>query len=190
MGTPKAWLEWHGSTLLQHVTAIVARATEGPVVVVRAPGQELPPLPDSVEVAEDPEEGQGPLQGLAAGLAALGERADVAFVSAVDAPFLTADFVAAVVRSLRPEDEIAVPVHGGRAHPLAAAYRTSVVATAQRLLDGGERRATALVDACRARRLDASELPGGADSLLNLNVRSDYETAREKPFRFAESDLG
>jgi molybdopterin-guanine dinucleotide biosynthesis protein A len=42
MGTPKAALEWHGSTLLRRVTGIVARATGDPVVVVRAPGQELP----------------------------------------------------------------------------------------------------------------------------------------------------
>ncbi len=71
MGRPKAALEWHGSTLLRRVTGIVARAVDGPVVVVRAPGQELPPLPDAITVVEDAREGQGPLQGLAAGLAAV-----------------------------------------------------------------------------------------------------------------------
>ena len=71
MGTPKAALEWHGSTLLRRVTGIVARAAGGPVVVVRAPGQELPALPRGVEIAEDAREGRGPLQGLAAGLAAV-----------------------------------------------------------------------------------------------------------------------
>ena len=45
MGTPKAALEWHGSTLLHRTVSIVARATGGPVVVVRAPGQDLPDLP-------------------------------------------------------------------------------------------------------------------------------------------------
>src|SRR5918992_751422 len=81
MGTSKAALEWHGSTLLRRVTGIVARAVEGPVVVVRAPGQELPLLPDAVELAEDEREGRGPLQGLAAGLAAVAERAEAAYVS-------------------------------------------------------------------------------------------------------------
>src|ERR1700731_334019 len=71
MGTPKAALEWHGSTLLHRTVSIVARATSGPVVVVRAPGQELPPLPPDIEVITDPREGKGPLQGLAAGLGAL-----------------------------------------------------------------------------------------------------------------------
>src|SRR5216683_493047 len=42
MGTPKAALEWHGSTLLRRTAGILARVTDGPVLVVRAPGQELP----------------------------------------------------------------------------------------------------------------------------------------------------
>ena len=53
MGSPKAALEWHGSTLLRRITGIVGRAVDGPVVVVRAPGQALPALPDGVEVVED-----------------------------------------------------------------------------------------------------------------------------------------
>ena len=66
MGTPKASLEWHGSTLLRRVVGLVARAVDGPVIVVRAPGQELPELPGEVEQVEDAREGRGPLQGLAA----------------------------------------------------------------------------------------------------------------------------
>src|SRR3954452_12128470 len=64
MGTPKAALEWHGSTLLRHVVGLVARGVEGRVVVVRAAGQALPSLPAGVEVAQDAREGRGPLQGL------------------------------------------------------------------------------------------------------------------------------
>ncbi|HEV7884154.1 MAG TPA: NTP transferase domain-containing protein, partial [Solirubrobacteraceae bacterium] len=70
MGTPKPALDWHGSTLVRRAAAIVARAVDGPVVVVRAADQELPALPAAVEVADDAREGRGPLEGLAAGLAA------------------------------------------------------------------------------------------------------------------------
>src|ERR1700693_6592999 len=59
MGTPKAALEWHGSTLLRRTVGILARATGGPVVGVRAPGQELPALPPDVGVIDDPREGKG-----------------------------------------------------------------------------------------------------------------------------------
>ena len=71
MGSPKAALDWHGSTLLRRTVSVVARAVTGPVLVVRAPGQPLPDLPPEVEVAADPREGLGPLQGIAVGLAAL-----------------------------------------------------------------------------------------------------------------------
>ena len=64
MGTAKAALEWHGSTMLRHAVGIVARGVDGPVVVVRAPGQGLPGLPPGVEVVDDPVAGRGPLQGI------------------------------------------------------------------------------------------------------------------------------
>src|SRR5215207_7228647 len=97
MGRPKATLEWHGSTLVRRVSGLVARAVDGPVVVVRAPGQELPALP--FEVVEDVHEGRGPLQGIAAGLAALQGRAELAYVSAVDVPLLEPAFVRRVVEA-------------------------------------------------------------------------------------------
>ena len=68
---PKAALEWHGSTLLRRTVGIMARVTSGPVVVVRATGQDLPELPEGTLVVDDPREGKGPVQGIAAGLAAL-----------------------------------------------------------------------------------------------------------------------
>ena len=96
MGTPKAALEWHGSTLLYRTAAIVARATGGPVVVVRARGQDLPELPKAVTVVDDPREGKGPVQGIAAGLAALAGHADAAFVTSTDLPFLHPAFLTAL----------------------------------------------------------------------------------------------
>ena len=104
MGTPKAALEWHGSTLLGRTVRIVARAASGLVVVVRAPGQDLPELPEGTLVADDPQEGKGPVQGIAAGLAALTGRADIAFVSSVDMPFLHPSFIRRVLRVLQDNE--------------------------------------------------------------------------------------
>src|SRR6266571_1578595 len=78
MGTSKAALEWHGSTLLHRTISIVSRVTDGPALVVR---------------------GMGPVQGLAAGLAAVAARADIAFVCATDMPFLHPAFVRRVLRA-------------------------------------------------------------------------------------------
>src|SRR3984957_1365506 len=81
MGSPKAGLDWHGSTLVRRVSGIAARSVDGPVVVVRAPGQQLPDLGPGVEVATDAREGRGPMQGIAAGLAVIADRAPVAYIS-------------------------------------------------------------------------------------------------------------
>src|SRR6185437_9467451 len=86
MGTPKACLEWHGSPLLYRTAALLMRTVTGPVVVVvGADGGgtwELPPLPPGVVIARDPAPGLGPLQGIAAGLAAV--RAATAASGAAD----------------------------------------------------------------------------------------------------------
>lgn len=190
MGRPKAALEWHGSTVLRRVVGIVGRAVGGPVVVVRAPGQPLPALPADVVVVEDAREGRGPLQGLAAGLAALEGRAAVAYVSATDVPLLHPAFARRVLAALGPDADVALPVLGGRPHPLSAAYRVALRGAVDGLLADGQLRATALLERCRVRRLDAAALLAdralaGADpalrSVLNLNEPADYEAARSRP---------
>ena len=60
MGQPKALLDWYGVTAVEHAVAVAREGIGGgPVCVVRAPGQELPPL-DAV-VAEDAVAFDGPL---------------------------------------------------------------------------------------------------------------------------------
>jgi molybdenum cofactor guanylyltransferase len=190
MGSPKADLEWHGSTLLRRVAGIVGRATGGPVVVVRAPGQALPPLPARFEVVEDAREGRGPLEGLAAGFAAVGDRAEVAFVASTDLPLLHPAFVRAVVRALDADRDVAFPAVRGRSHPLAAAYRASMLETIEERVADDNLRATALLEGGNARRLEEPDLladPAVAkhdpslDSVLNLNEPADYEAARSRP---------
>jgi molybdopterin-guanine dinucleotide biosynthesis protein A len=176
MGTAKASLEWHGSTLLRHVGGILERAVDGPVVVVRAPGQPLPAIPDAWIVVDDARPDRGPLEALAAGLAAAAEHADVAFVASTDIPLLHPALVVAVLGGLRAQDEICVPVSGGRAQPLAAAYRACVATTAGRLLAADELRLGALLEQCATRRLDV-----GDAAVVNVNLPADYAAARARP---------
>jgi molybdenum cofactor guanylyltransferase len=190
MGRPKAALEWHGSTLLRRVVGIVGRGVDGPVVVVRAPGQALPALPDAVEVVEDAREGVGPLQGLAAGLAALEDRADAAYASSTDAPLLHPAFVRRVVQALDDDVDIVLPTARGYAQPLAAAYRTRLRERVEELLAADRARPAFLYEKCRVRRLDDAELLADRalatadpelESVLNLNEPADYEAARARP---------
>jgi len=192
MGTPKAALEWHGSTLLGRTAGIVARAVNGPVVVVRAAGQDLPDLPKQATVVEDPRQGKGPLQGIAAGLAALTGHAETAFVSSTDLPFLHPAFIRRVLRVLDEQDatDVALPVTRGYPQPLAAAYRVSLAETAERLVKEDRLRPAFLFDECRVERLDdaalrqdpvLAALDPDLDSVLNVNEPADYRAARARP---------
>ena len=191
MGAPKAALEWHGSTLLRRTVGILARATGGPVVVVRARDQELPDLPAGTLVVEDPREGKGPVQGIAAGLAALADRSEAAFVSSTDMPFLHPAFVRRVLRALHEDQaDVALPVARGFPQPLAAAYRTGLAETAERLVKEERLRAAFLFAECTVTRLDEARLrqdPELAaldpelDSVLNVNDPAGYRAARARP---------
>ena len=190
MGTPKAALEWHGSTLLRRTLGVLARVVDGPVLVVRTAGQALPALPARVEVVEDPAEGLGPLQGIAAGLAALAGRAEVAFVSSTDLPFLHPEFVRRVLGALGPDVDVALPQARGYPQPLAAAYRVSLAPLVADLVAAGDLRPAFLLTRCATVRLDDAALladPALAvadpqlDSVLNVNAPDDYAAARERP---------
>jgi molybdopterin-guanine dinucleotide biosynthesis protein A len=86
MGRPKAWLPFGDEWMLPRVVRLLGEAA-APLVVVAAPGQDVPPLPSGVTLVRDPEQGRGPLQGLVAGLAALRGRADAAYLSSCDVPY-------------------------------------------------------------------------------------------------------
>src|SRR5256885_6862977 len=118
MGRPKAWLPFGDEVMLQRVVRILSDVVS-PIVVVAAPDQELPALPDSVLVERDEEKGRGPLQGLAAGLTALEGRADAGYLSSCDVPFLRPAFVQRMI-DLRGSHSICVPRVGDYHHPLAA----------------------------------------------------------------------
>lgn len=189
MGAPKAALQWRGSTLLRRAVGLVGRAVDGPVVVVKAPGQELSPLPRGVQVAEDAREGRGPLQGLAAGLAALGGGANVVYVCGVDTPLQHPAFIRHVVRSLDSGHDVALPHAHGFDHPLAAAYRTSVAAIVEEVIAGEELSTAALMERLRVLALDEPALLAdravavfdpALDSLHNVNTPDEYRAARAR----------
>jgi molybdopterin-guanine dinucleotide biosynthesis protein A len=189
MGAAKAGLEWHGSTLLYRAAAVLARTVDGPVVVVAAPGQELPELPTGVAVVEDPVEGLGPMQGLAAGLAAVEDRADAAFVCSTDLPFLHPAYVRRVLRGLAGGVDVVLPVARGFRQPLAAAYRTGLAGLVADLLRQGNDRPGMIFKHCAVTRLDDADLLADVavakydpelESVVNVNTPEDYRAARDR----------
>ena len=150
MGRCKAWLPWAGQPMLRHVVETIQTVTSD-VVVVGAPDQILPEV--AAQRIDDPAEGLGPLAGLAVGLSAV--SGPLAFVTATDAPYLTASFISAVLAVGRP----AAARVDGRIQVLSAAYPTDAAEQAQTLLAAGRRRPLDLLEAVGFQTLTEKEVP-------------------------------
>jgi molybdopterin-guanine dinucleotide biosynthesis protein A len=178
MGRPKAWLPFGDEVMLARVVRLLSQAVD-PVLVVAAPGQDVPPLPAEVDVVRDEERGRGPLQGLAAGLAALRGRAEAAYLSSCDVPFLKPAFVRRLI-ALLGNHVICVPRVGAHHHPLAAVYRLEVAEAVARLLAEDRLRPFFLFEAVPTRVVEAAELidvDPTLQTLRNLNTPEEYDAA-------------
>ena len=191
MGQPKAWLPFGDEVMLQRIVRIVIAVVD-PVVVVAAPRQDVPELPTRVTIVRDEIEGKGPIGGLAAGLAALEGRAEAAYLSSCDVPFLKGEFIKRVLSFLTPGSppptpdhrlltpEIAVPRVNDYHHPLAAAYRLSVLPHVREQLAANRLRPVFLFDRVPTRIIEPHELAEvdpGFRSLQNLNTHEEYAAA-------------
>ena len=186
MGRDKPALSWAGEPLLVRVIARLSPAADGVWVSAR-PGQELPPGP-YVRV-DDRRPGEGPLAGLAAGLAAIGGTGAVA-VAACDYPFAGPALFAGLRRAA-PGAAAAVPRHDGRIHPLMAIWRADAATACERALARGARRVREVLEEIGATEVPSERLSGidPERALLNVNdpqalalaLRLDSRDERPEP---------
>jgi molybdopterin-guanine dinucleotide biosynthesis protein A len=178
MGTSKAHLTFGSETMLQRVVRLLAGVV-APIVVVAAPDQDLPDLPASIAITRDEREGRGPLEGLRAGLKALPDHVDGAYVTSCDVPLLVPGFVARMFELLG-ENDIAVVEIDGFPHPLSAVYRRRTLPHIEALLAKDRLRPAFLFEAVPTRKVKVEELKDVDPELLtlrNLNTREDYLAA-------------
>ncbi len=172
-----------GRTLLQRSVEAVGTVCRE-VLVVLAPDAPEPDLPVGLPVplrfVRDPEPFGGPLVGIAAALAQASQP--VALVVGGDMPWLEGEVLALLVSELEASGrQLAALVSGDRAEQLPIAVRVPAGrAAAERLVEAGERRLTALrqeietklVDEATWRRLD----PAGR-SLRDVDRPGDLASA-------------
>jgi molybdopterin-guanine dinucleotide biosynthesis protein A len=180
MGRDKAMLPFGPELMLQRVVRIVGAVVGAQnLVVVAAPNQSLPELPPEAMVVHDLIEFRGPLQGLATGLSAIGDRFDAVYATACDVPLLAPAFVERMFQSLEGY-EIAVPFDGEHHHSLAAVYRPRVLAKIEPLVAAERLSLRFLFDEVPTREVSASKLRDvdpELDTLKNLNRYEDYVAA-------------
>ena len=178
MGTSKALLPFGPETMLQRVVRLLGTVVE-PIVVVAARDQVLPGLPEGTIVARDEREQRGPLEGLRAGLRALPESVEMAYVTSCDVPLLAPAFAARMIQLLDGYD-IAVMEVDGFPHPLSAVYRRETLPHVESLLARDKLRPVFLFEAVRTLRVKPEEMRSvdpELRTLRNLNTPEDYAAA-------------
>jgi molybdopterin-guanine dinucleotide biosynthesis protein A len=165
-----------GRPLLEHaIDAVRPFATE--ILVVVAPDG-APVVPGDVRVVRDPAPFEGPLVGLAAGLDEAREA--IVFLTAGDIQELVPQVVELLLAGLDdPAVELAVLTDGSQSRPFPMAIRRDAARTAaRRLVESGERRLFALIDA-----LSATMIEGAVWQPLDPEGRSmhDIDTPADLP---------
>lgn len=177
MGRPKALLPFDGEPLIAHIARRLERLFSE-IVVVAAPGQELPLLPATLVQDEVPY--QGPVGGICYGLRAASGK--VCFVTSCDVPFLNLPLILYLTTQISNYD-VVVPYWQNRFQPLHTLYRRSVLSLLQEQLGRGELRPIDLYKKVRTRVIHEDELrkfdPEGL-SFININSREDYQAALKR----------
>jgi molybdenum cofactor guanylyltransferase len=160
--------------VLEHAIEAVRGAVDV-IVVVLALGDERS-LPVGVEVARDVAAFEGPLAGLAAGLATLPDDVERALVTGGDMPSMAGSVLALLLRTLAEDDGVdaAILDEGG---PLPMAIRPlRARQLAEDLLAAGERRLRAVPDGLGATVIDGGRWraldPDGA-TLVDIDEPAD-----------------
>jgi molybdopterin-guanine dinucleotide biosynthesis protein A len=179
MGVDKATLDWRGVPLVVRVASLVRGSVDGPVVVVAAPGRALPALPAGIELAVDAIEGQGPLEGLLAGLGHLEGRAELALVTGVDAALLVPVLAGDLAAALGDED-VCAGVIDGWLQPLPGVYRVALAERVRTLRADGHHALRHLLEVSAVSRVDENDLrrlDPELDSYRRLNTPDELAAA-------------
>jgi molybdopterin-guanine dinucleotide biosynthesis protein A len=181
MGYPKCWLSFGPTTALAKLVNTLQDVTHPVIVVGAGEDQDLPPLPSEVTVVHDARRDRGPLEGIAAGMRAAGGMADVAFVTACDAPLLSGAFVGGMADLLGHHDA-AVPWVDGRFEPLAGVYRLAVLPRIEEALRDAQLAVHEFLGRIDVRAVEVAELRAidpGLRALTRMNTPEEYARALE-----------
>ena len=166
LARPKALVLLGGETLLERARGTLRQVCDDLVVV--APADIVLPLASGASRLLDP--GEGPLGGLAA--ASTAPAFARVLVLGVDFPLVRAATLTALLERLGARRAV-LPMPGGRAQPLVAAYSVEALAALAGAFAGGERSVVRAVETLDPLRLDDAELqalPGGLESFLDVDT--------------------
>ena len=175
MGRDKTLLAIAGETLLCHALKAISPFEEKLLSADRL-GRYEGDVPADVRIVPDAYPGGGAIVGILSAL----ERcsSDRLVAVAADMPFVTGDFLEALVKRMPPEVDVLLPrTRGGQLHPLCAVYHKRIVPLLRERVDRGDRRLMSVIASAPILQLPLAGTPYADELLCNLNTPSDYHRA-------------
>jgi len=178
MGADKAFLNFGGQTLLDHVLGVMGQVC-GRVAIVGDPAK----FAEYGSVVNDIFTGCGPLGGIHAALAS--SSAELNLILAVDMPFVPAELLAFLLRLAENSGAtITVPRTSRGLQPLCAVYRRDFCSVAEQALRAGNYKIDAAFSSVAVRVIDEEQLGAAgfsAETFFNVNTPEDYLEAGGQP---------
>jgi molybdenum cofactor guanylyltransferase len=172
MGHDKAFLDFHGESLLTRALQLAQSVTADVAIV--GPSSKFATFG---RVVEDTFRNQGPLGGIHAALK--NSTADLNLILAVDMPFVSPKFLAYLVDRARSVNAlVTIPRNNEGWQPLCAIYQRAFAAKAEAALQAGENKIDRLFQGSDMSIITAEELkrfPG--NQFRNLNTPDDLTEA-------------
>ncbi len=172
MGQDKLSLEVGQQTILDRVKVAVNAVCDETILV----GEGISDL-EKHSIPDLRPERTGPLAGIEASLTAA--QHSLVFVAAGDMPFLEPALIAHLLSRLET-CSVAVPYHGGRPHPLCAAYRRDLLPEVTSALDSGVRAVRQFLNDIGGVNYveDLTDYGDPTVTLMNVNSPEDLAHAR------------
>ena len=174
MGTDKAFLEFDGRPMIEHILAVFAGLFRKTIIVTNTPDRYRN---YGVEVTSDALEIRGPLTGIYSGL--LRSTDEYNFVAACDMPFLNPRLISYMGEIAAGQDAV-VPAFNGFMEPLHAIYRRELLSTMEAQIRKQDRRIRGLFDHIQVRYVTEEEIVRFDPlkrSFRNLNTPKEYKEA-------------
>lgn len=178
LGIDKSWAEIRGKTLLQRAISNL-EFLDSEIVIVKAPGAELPPIRSGarLRVVQDSVSGKGPMEGIFTGLSH--SRYQYNLVVACDMPLLNRDLLK-YMASFAGNFDAVVPRLGPHLEPLHAVYDKHCTLEIEKLLSQDALKVDSLFSRVRTRFVGPAEIDRFDEThncFLNINVPVDLITA-------------
>lgn len=176
-GKNKALLELNEQTFFEHLQNILEDFEEK---IVSANETDWITA-DGYTVLTDENRGCGPIEGLRRALTYC--KSDALFVTACDTPFLTKDFVNALVQAAKGHEVLICRDSKGGIHPLCGVYSKKCLPVIEKMIRNGDYRVRKIAEQTEHAIFNMERTAFDSSILTNINTLNDFEDCLSTKYR-------